>query len=52
MGRVSLAFFVTAFVVIATPGTGALLSIAAGLRSGPRHNLVTGFGCTLGIIPT
>jgi threonine/homoserine/homoserine lactone efflux protein len=51
MGRVSLAFFVTAFVVVATPGTGALLSIAAGLRSGPRRSLVTAFGCTLGIIP-
>lgn len=47
----SLAFFVTAFVVVATPGTGALLSIAAGLRSGPRRSLVTAFGCTLGIIP-
>jgi threonine/homoserine/homoserine lactone efflux protein len=48
---VSPAFLVTAFVVVATPGTGALLSIAAGLRSGPRRSLVTAFGCTLGIIP-
>jgi threonine/homoserine/homoserine lactone efflux protein len=48
---VSPAFLVTAFVVVATPGTGALLSIAAGLRSGPRRSLVTAFGCTLGIVP-
>jgi threonine/homoserine/homoserine lactone efflux protein len=48
---ISPAFLVTAFVVVATPGTGALLSIAAGLRSGPRRSLVTAFGCTLGIIP-
>ena len=47
----SPAFLVTAFVVVATPGTGALLSIAAGLRSGPRRSLVTAFGCTLGIVP-
>jgi len=48
---VSLAFLLTAFVVVATPGTGALLSIAAGLRSGPRHGLITAFGCTLGVLP-
>ena len=47
----SPAFLVTALVVVATPGTGALLSIAAGLRSGPRRSLVTAFGCTLGIVP-
>ena len=51
MGLVSLAFLVTAFVVVATPGTGALLSIGAGLRGGPRHSLITAFGCTLGILP-
>lgn len=47
----SLAFLVTALVVVATPGTGVLLTIAAGLRGGPRHSLVTALGCTLGIIP-
>lgn len=46
-----MAFLVTAFLVVATPGTGALLSIAAGLRSGPRRSLVTVLGCTLGIVP-
>lgn len=50
-GPVSLAFLVTALVVVATPGTGALLSIAAGLRNGARRSLVTAFGCTLGILP-
>jgi threonine/homoserine/homoserine lactone efflux protein len=48
---VSVAFLITAFVVVATPGTGALLTIAAGLRNGPWRSLVTAFGCTLGIIP-
>lgn len=48
---VSLAFVVTALVIVATPGTGALLSITAGLRLGPRRSLVTAFGCTLGIVP-
>jgi threonine/homoserine/homoserine lactone efflux protein len=48
---VSLSFLVTSFIVVAMPGTGVLLTVAAGLRSGPRRSLVTAVGCTLGIIP-
>lgn len=47
----STTFLLTALVIVATPGTGALLSIAAGLRGGRRLALVTAFGCTLGIVP-
>jgi len=47
----SLAFLVTSLIIIATPGTGAILTIAAGIRDGKRLSLVTAFGCTLGIVP-
>lgn len=47
----STAFLLTSLAIVATPGTGAILTVAAGLRSGRRHALVTAFGCTLGIVP-
>ena len=47
----SWAFLITSLVIIATPGTGAILTIAAGIRGGRRLSLVTAFGCTLGIVP-
>lgn len=47
----SVAFLVTTLVVVATPGTGALLTIAAGLARGARGSLVAAFGCTLGVVP-
>jgi threonine/homoserine/homoserine lactone efflux protein len=47
----SWAFLVTSLIIIATPGTGAILTIAAGIRGGKRMSLVTAFGCTLGIVP-
>lgn len=47
----NLAFLLTSLVIIATPGTGAILTIAAGIRGGKRLSLVTAFGCTLGIVP-
>src|ERR1700709_344848 len=47
----SIAFLLTTLVVVATPGTGALYTIAAGLSRGRRASLVAAFGCTLGVIP-
>ena len=47
----SLEFLVTALIVVATPGTGALYTIATGLSQGPRQSIVAAFGCTLGIVP-
>lgn len=47
----SWAFLVTSLIIIATPGTGAILTIAAGIRGGKTLSLVTAFGCTLGIVP-
>ncbi|MRG60375.1 LysE family translocator [Agromyces sp. CFH 90414] len=47
----SVAFLLTTLVVVATPGTGAVYSIAAGLSRGTKAGIVAAFGCTLGVIP-
>jgi threonine/homoserine/homoserine lactone efflux protein len=48
---VSVAFLVTSFIIIASPGTGVLYTLAAGLSRGSRASVVAAFGCTLGIVP-
>lgn len=47
----SLAFLLTSLVIVATPGTGALLTISAGISRGTRASLTSAFGCTLGTVP-
>jgi threonine/homoserine/homoserine lactone efflux protein len=47
----SIAFLITCLVVVATPGTGAVYSISAGLARGHKAGLVAAFGCTIGVIP-
>ncbi|MGR7024254.1 LysE family translocator [Geodermatophilus sp. URMC 62] len=47
----SVAFLITSLVIVATPGTGALFTISAGLSRGARASLVAAAGCTLGIVP-
>jgi len=47
----SIAFLITTLVVVATPGTGAVFSIAAGLSRGTKAGIIAAFGCTLGVIP-
>ena len=47
----SIAFLITALVVVASPGTGVLYTLAAGLSRGSRASVVAAFGCTLGIVP-
>jgi threonine/homoserine/homoserine lactone efflux protein len=48
---VTLAFWITSLVVVVTPGTGALITISAGLARGIRASVVAALGCTLGIVP-
>lgn len=48
---VSTDFLVTSLIVIVSPGTGVLYTLAAGLSRGPRASVVAAFGCTLGIVP-
>ncbi len=47
----SIEFLITTLVVVVSPGTGALYTIAAGLSRGRRASLWAAFGCTLGIVP-
>lgn len=47
----SIEFWLTTLVVVATPGTGVVYTMAAGLSRGVRASAVAAFGCTLGIIP-
>jgi threonine/homoserine/homoserine lactone efflux protein len=48
---VSLAFLLTSLVIVAMPGTGALITLSAGISRGARAGAVAAFGCTLGIVP-
>ncbi|MFD0557421.1 LysE family translocator [Stackebrandtia endophytica] len=47
----STAFLLTAFVIVATPGTGALYTIGTGLARGTKASIWAAFACTLGTIP-
>jgi threonine/homoserine/homoserine lactone efflux protein len=47
----SLAFLLTSLLVIASPGTGVLYTLAAALTKGSRASIAAAFGCTLGIVP-
>lgn len=47
----SMEFLLTSLVIIASPGTGAIYTLAAGLSGGVRASIVAAFGCTLGIVP-
>lgn len=51
MVGMSLAFVLTALVIVATPGTGAIFTIAAGLGRGPRAAVLAALACTLGTVP-
>jgi threonine/homoserine/homoserine lactone efflux protein len=50
-GTLSIDFLVTSLIVVVSPGTGVLFTLAAGLSRGPRASIVAAFGCTLGIVP-
>jgi threonine/homoserine/homoserine lactone efflux protein len=47
----SIEFLLTSLIVIVSPGTGVLFTLAAGLSRGSRASVVAAFGCTLGIVP-
>jgi threonine/homoserine/homoserine lactone efflux protein len=48
---VSIEFLLTSLIVVASPGTGVLYTLAAGLSRGTRASVIAAFACTLGIIP-
>ena len=47
----SIEFLITSLIIIVSPGTGVLYTLAAGLSRGARASIVAAFGCTLGIVP-
>jgi threonine/homoserine/homoserine lactone efflux protein len=48
---VSVEFLITTLIVVATPGTGVVYTLAAGLSRGGRASVIAAVGCTLGIVP-
>src|SRR5947208_9249246 len=47
----TLEFLITSLIVVVSPGTGVVYTLAAGLSRGRRASVVAAFGCTLGIVP-
>jgi threonine/homoserine/homoserine lactone efflux protein len=47
----SPSFLLTSLIVIVSPGTGVLYTLAAALSRGSRASVAAAFGCTLGIVP-
>lgn len=47
----TMGFLITSLIVIVSPGTGVLYTLAAGLSRGGRASVIAAFGCTLGIVP-
>ena len=47
----SIEFLITSLIIIVSPGTGVLYTLATGLSRGSRASVVAAFGCTLGIVP-
>ena len=47
----TIEFLITTLIVVVSPGTGVLYTLATGLSRGSRASVVAAFGCTLGIVP-
>jgi hypothetical protein len=47
----SIEFLLTTLIIVASPGTGAVYTIGAGLTRGARASIWAAFACTLGIVP-
>src|SRR6266581_1583579 len=49
--RMTIEFLITSLIVVISPGTGVLYTLATGLSRGSRASIVAAFGCTIGIVP-
>jgi threonine/homoserine/homoserine lactone efflux protein len=47
----SWSFLLTSLIVVVSPGTGVLYTLAVALTRGSRASVAAAFGCTLGIVP-
>jgi threonine/homoserine/homoserine lactone efflux protein len=48
---VTIEFLITSFIVVVSPGTGVVYTLAAGLSRGSRASVFASLGCTIGIVP-
>ena len=44
-------FLLITFIIVASPGTGVIYTLAAGLARGGKASVIAAFACTLGIVP-
>ena len=44
-------FLLTTLIIVASPGTGAIYTLVAGLSRGAKASVFAAFACTLGILP-
>lgn len=47
----SVEFLITCLIIVASPGTGVLYTLAIGITRGWHMSIVAAFACTIGIIP-
>ena len=47
----SIEFLLATLIIVASPGTGVVYTLAAGLSRGARASLLAAFACTLGVVP-
>jgi threonine/homoserine/homoserine lactone efflux protein len=47
----SISFLLTSLIVVVSPGTGVLYTLAVALSRGSRASVAAASGCTLGILP-
>ncbi|MCO4316771.1 LysE family translocator [Phyllobacterium sp. 21LDTY02-6] len=44
-------YLITSFIIVVSPGTGVVYTLATGLARGARAGIAAAFGCTIGIVP-
>jgi threonine/homoserine/homoserine lactone efflux protein len=47
----SFEFLITSLIIVVSPGTGVVYTLATGLSRGARASVAAAFGCTIGIVP-
>jgi threonine/homoserine/homoserine lactone efflux protein len=47
----TLEFLLVTLIIVASPGTGVIYTLAAGLARGGKASVLAAFACTLGIVP-
>jgi threonine/homoserine/homoserine lactone efflux protein len=48
---VGIEFLITSFIIVISPGTGVVYTLATGLARGAKASVAAATGCTIGIIP-